>query len=1088
MAGLRLYTSNRLEILAQRLAEILKRPLASPLDKEVIVVQSKGMERWVRMELALYHGICANLRLLFPNAMMHEIFREAFKDLPEDSFYNPAIMTWKIMNILPARIKMPGFEGIRSYLGDHIRHLKWFQLSERIADTFDQYLIFRPEMILSWEEGKGDHWQALLWRELVKGHEKSHRAVLKKAFMDLARKRSISMKNLAQRISIFGISSLPSYHMDVFAALSWFVDMNLFLMNPCKEYWVDIVSDREMKRFIKDDKRHDLEDELHLERGNTLLASMGHQGREFFSLITKLECEEHEFFQDAGSQDILSCIQSDILFLRETVGEPEQKKMISEDDTSIQVHSCHGPMREMEVLYDNLLSMFEKYPDIAPKDILVMTPDIETYAPFIQAVFGVADEDRKRIPFSIADRRAKSENQLAGAFFAILDLCDSRFGAREVLSLLEYPSIRQRFHLSEEDIPLIHRWVTETGIRWGIDAQHREEIGLPPFSENTWRFGLDRLLLGYAMPMKEERIFKGILPYGFVEGGDAQVLGKLAEFAETLFYHVVPLNRARPLDEWSKTLTAFLDRFFLPAKNTEREIQMIRGTLHDLAGQKDISGFHQKVELEVIKAYLVRHLEKEGYGSGFIAGGITFCAMLPMRSIPFKAICLVGMNNNAYPRQTKTLGFDLIAKHPRWGDRSVRKDDRYLFLETILSARKALYISYVGQSPQDNSQISPSVLVSELIDYLEAQFTIPGKDLTGHIITNHRLQAFSTAYFSGPERLFTYSGEDLQAARRALEVRRAPRPFISTGLTKPPTDREAIDLGQAIGFFANPAQTFLKQRLGIRLERSRKRLDEIESFEVEGLDRYHLEQLLVEKGVSGSDIRDILPVIGASGQLPHGVVGECVLEKLSRGALEFVDTIKMQTGKISLEPIDLSLHLSQFDLRARISSVYPDSLVQYRYSRLKAKDHLKMWLSHLLLNAFGPEDYPKKSMLLGKGELWLYSPLRESEKTFERLLEVFLQGLRKPIHFFPESSLKYAEELIRNGKQEHTALQHARNTWYGTEYQRGECQDDYYIICFGNTDPLDDEFKELAVDIYVPLLECRKKVSSQKVRVTLKNQ
>jgi len=181
MPGLKLYSSNRLENLAQKLAELLRLPLPSPLQSEIILVQSKGMERWVSMELARYHGVCANYRFPFPNHFVYAIFRELIPDLEETSPFAQEIMTWKVMRTLPLNLKKKEFESLRNYLSEGAADLKLFQLSQRIADLYDQYLLFRPEMVLGWEKGQENHWQATLWREVVKGIERKHRTALERS-------------------------------------------------------------------------------------------------------------------------------------------------------------------------------------------------------------------------------------------------------------------------------------------------------------------------------------------------------------------------------------------------------------------------------------------------------------------------------------------------------------------------------------------------------------------------------------------------------------------------------------------------------------------------------------------------------------------------------------------------------------------------------------------------------------------------------------------------------------------------------------------------------------------------------------------
>jgi exodeoxyribonuclease V gamma subunit len=450
LPGLRLYTSNRLEKLAEKLAETVGVPLASPLDKEIIVVQSRGMQRWVSMQLAKRHRICANIQFPYPNHFVQDIFGKVLPDLPEHSPFEPEIMMWKIMKLLPTCIRRPEFKSLKDYLADSEVDLKYFQLSERIADTFDQYLLFRPEMIFRWERGQERHWQAVLWRELVKETGKGHRAQVAKAFFEAIRRFPSQEHGLPERISIFGISALPRFHIQVLAAISRFTQVNLFLMNPCREYWGDILSGWEMKKTAAKQGALELPpQELYMEKGNSLLASTGKLGRDFFALANEFECEEFESFEEPGEETLLSCIQSDILNLRERNQETEGKKTVESCDLSIQIHSCHSPMREMEVLYDRLLNMFEKNPNLKPTDILVMTPDIETYAPYIRAVFDMPVDESKAIPYSIADRSIRKENEIIDTFLDVLDLEGSRYGVSQVLSILESASVRRRFGLTE---------------------------------------------------------------------------------------------------------------------------------------------------------------------------------------------------------------------------------------------------------------------------------------------------------------------------------------------------------------------------------------------------------------------------------------------------------------------------------------------------------------------------------------------------------------------------------------------------------------------------------------------------------------
>ncbi|MFZ0448829.1 MAG: exodeoxyribonuclease V subunit gamma [Desulfatiglandaceae bacterium] len=1083
--GLKLYTSNRMELLGERIAEVLKAPLSSPLEKEIIVVQSKGMERWLKMRIATHHGVCANVQFPYPNAFVDDISRKVLRDFTEKSPFDPAVMTWRILDLLPDCVRQSGFEAIRSYVGGVRSELKKYQLAATISDLFDQYLTFRPDMILSWEKGAEKDWQAMLWRRLIEKTGGLHRAALhRRLITDLGGKNRRGFLELPERISVFGISTLPPFHLQILSALAHVTEVNLFLMNPCREYWGEIFSQRGKEAFLKRaGQGGDESGPLHLEEGNSLLASMGTLGREFFSMVTELECEEQRYFMEPEPVNLLQTLQTDILNLRDRPAEGLEKSAVVAHDQSIRIHSCHTPMREMEVLYDQLLSMFEDDPALQPRDILVMTPDIEAYAPFVQAVFGVPESEETRIPFSIADRSPVAESPLFESFLAVLELTKGRFTTEDVLNVLECEAIREKFRFTEQDLSMIRHWTGESGIRWGRDGAQRQGMGLPPYSENTWRFGLDRLLLGYAMPGSNHgRIFKDILPFDQVEGEDAAVLGRFVAFLENLMSHVADLGKPRTIQTWAKTLQKILEDLFSEEGTGQRNAQMIRQSLADLREQAEISGFSGTLPLDAVKSAFLKQLGNKTYGSGFLTEGVTFCSMLPMRSIPFKVICVVGMNGDAYPRQTRKLGFDLMIRKPRRGDRSRRNDDRYLFLETILSARDILYISYVGQSVEDNSTVPPSSLVSELLDYLEENFEFPGssaENVQERLVVSHRLQAFSPAYFNGNRKYFSYSGENLEASMQKLSTSRAPCAFISTGISPPGDEWKTVSLDAFMAFFSSPARFLLKERLGITLGVQDTGLHETEPFKVDGLEKYLLEQHLLGEILSGKDPAHLFRGLKLEGRMPHGMAGKCTFERLSQGVEAFAKEVRKQSGDVPAHSLELEVDLNGLLVKGRIDGIRPTGLLQYRYTTAKAKDHLALWIKHLLINQAGDPGIPRQSTLLASDGCWIYSPVDSSRELLEHLGKIYLRGLEKPLPFFPDTSLAYAKACLSEERHDADALERARARWIGNPYQphSGESEDDFYQLCFRQTDPFDDKFRALALEIFGPLLAATKKIS-----------
>jgi exodeoxyribonuclease V gamma subunit len=1074
MAGLHIFTSNRMEVLIEQLADQVCEPLASPLAPEIIVVQSRGMERWITMELARRNGICANVEFPFPNAFLESVFRSISETPDGLSAFDPQVLAFRIMAILPDFLDRPDFTELRAYLAEDRHQLKLFQLAGKLSGLFDQYAVFRPDMLLRWEQGSVEpdrthRWQSQLWRTLATETPAPHRTRMKDLLLRALRRGIGDRSRLPERVTMFGISYLPPFYLDAFAELAHVIGVHLFLLNPCREYWGQIATPREMhvieRRYSGDG---DAGPELHLDPGHRLLSSLGALGRDFFEMIAGFGAPQEDRFEEPAGDTLLTRLQSDILNLQAAAPGADRPA-----DDSIRIHSCHSPMREIEVLRDQLLSMLGQDPDLRPQDIVVMAPDIGVYAPYVSAVFGSETEDRLRIPFSIADRGPIGEHRLESGFFALLDLKGSRFGASEILRLLEFPGVKEKAGLAESDLPLIERWVRQANIRWGEDARSLQALGLPGQAHNTWKAGIERLLLGYAMPSRGADVFHGILAVDAMEGGETHVLGNFLDFLARTFELARNLDRRRPLGAWRSLLKTALNGFFQSDETSETEFQKIERLLDELAGFEDSAGFGTDVGLDVVGAFLADRAESARIGHGFLSGGVTFCAMLPMRTIPFKVVCLVGMNHDAFPREHVPLPFDLMAGHPRRGDRSRRKDDKYLFLESILSARHRLYISYVGQGIQDNSPRPPSVLVSELIETLAPDGVLPDGSTPAGWVTQHRLQSFSRAYFQCGGPLFSYSREDL-AVYSGGSARREPDPFFRRALPICPEDAErwrAVTIEALSAFFSSPARFLVQNRLGIRLEKEAVLLDESEPFALDPLSAYRLGQSLLQHRLAGSDPMELLEVFRAAGDLPHGRVGEYLFARLSGEVDEFAARVRDLLPLGVPEPMDVAHAIGGFDVSGRLTGLSVQGCVQMRYAGIKGKDFLTIWLQHLLLCLTAPGIPDRRSLLIGKGQAWSLGPVDGAAQILEALLGVYRRGLSEPLPFFPESSLAFFEKLADGAGDAPQALSAARRHWLGSDYAPGESENPYHRLCFGDSDPLGEDFKRLAVAVFQPLFE-----------------
>jgi exodeoxyribonuclease V gamma subunit len=577
--------------------------------------------------------------------------------------------------------------------------------------------------------------------------------------------------------------------------------------------------------------------------------------------------------------------------------------------------------------------------------------------------------------------------------------------------------------------------------------------------------------MGYALPGNAERLFGGILPCDNIEGMETQALGRLLEYLYGLFAMTKLLEQPGKPREWTNALSSLLDQFFKCKETAQGDLQALRQIIQRLSSLSERSGFDAPLHIDIIKAFLHRHAEQRTAGAGFMSGGVTCCEMLPMRSIPFKVICLLGLNHDAYPRPARKLGFDLMARHPRAGDRSRRRDDRYLFLEALLSARQALIISYCGQSIADNAPLPPSVLVSELLDVIEQGFRTQEGTATARLTTHHRLQAFHSTYFCTESSRLSYSEENLHAAIRLQERRDQPH-FIQDPLPGPGQEWKTVDIGELVRFYQNPSRFWIEKRLLTTIPESGDMPADTEAFDLRGLDRYGLEQDLLAGVLAGRRLEELFAVYRAAGRLPHGNVGAGHCKALTRDIETFAARIRPYFQEKPSEFFDVCLDISGFRLTGHIEPYGPDGLFQYRFTDLKAKDHLRMWIQHLVLLSAARQ--PVTSKLAGRDEMWIYAPAQDVEVLLEGLLSIYWNGLSMPIHFFPDSSFEFASQALLKGKPVADAIRSARRIWYGSEYNRGESEDRYYRRCFENREALDEEFQRLSLIVCEPIFKFRK--------------
>lgn len=1064
-----LVQSNFLETLLLRMMEILAHPLEDPLVPETIVVQNQGMARWLSQRIALCAGIAANVDFPLPARFIWQLFAGQL-DVPENSsVYDREVMLWRILQLLTGPAACPVSDATESYLRDDPDGRKAFHLAAKIADLFDRYLVYRPDMLLAWEGGVDADWQAVLWRQIAAGGP-PHRAELLLRFREKCRSGALDPKALPERVCVFGVSSLAPAYLEILSAVGRSTDVHLFHLNPCRHYWADLASGTEMARRRRTWRRKNLADVSgYFETGNPLLASWGQAGREFFHLLSGLEVTEEECYREPAGAGLLASLQRDLLDLVNSADPGEEKTVVAEDDCSIQFHACSSRLREVQVLHDRLLGLFAADSALEPRDILVMAPDIEAYAYAVRAVFDCAPRERF-IPPALADRPLLREQPVTEAFCSLIALADGRGTAPEVIAFLEFGPVLRKWGMDEEGLTTIRRWIRDGNIRWGFDRRHRQEHDQEMSELHTWSFGLKRLLLGY-FGGGDAPVFQDIVPCSSISAEEAVLLGRFIGFLESLRRCCRKLREEQTARHWGEVLLEALDLFFAPGGDDEQQhLATLRETVCRFTDQCREAGFTGPVSPVVIREYFRQALSMAAGGQSFLNGRVTFCNMVPMRSIPFKVICLLGMNDTDYPRKQAAVSFDRMAAEPMPGDRNRRNDDMYLFLEAILSARSVLYISWIGRDQVDNSLRLPSVVVSGLMDYIRRGCCPAAGDGDLPRITEHPLQPFNPRCFDGSTGWSSYAREWLPGVGAGAEDF-----FFFSRLPEPEVEWRTIDIRMLQRFWSHPVRFLLRERLGLGLREDEDSMPEKEPFVTGGLERYQLLAALLRRQLFREEKGDPLHRLQLSGELPHGSFGANVCRELERAAAEMGTRLAplFSSPRPALE-VDVSV--DGFRLTGWLDGLYAQGCVRFRPAALKGMDLLRLWIEHLVLLTLDDTGQVMTSRHVAADKTVVLGRVGDPRFELRRLLDLYWQGLREPLHFFPETSLAWC--LAGEGGKDIEA----GRCWNGGFRKKGEGEDPAYRIGLRGGIPLDQNFRELAVAVYTPLLQVMESECSRLTR------
>jgi exodeoxyribonuclease V gamma subunit len=1072
---LQLHFANRLETLTDELVARLgaEGRAGAVLAPAQVIVPGAAIQRWLTLRIARAHAVCANVAFSFLARWLWEQIVRLVPGVAPQSPFEPGVLAWRVL----AAFDDAGWADAQPRLADWLRGadpVMRYELAVRVAALYDQYLAYRPDWLEAWARDEpaalatadaaaaaDARWQAGLWRRLVGATLGTDPTARMHPAMRLlqALEAPAARARLPGAAHVFCLPAMPPVYLERLRELGRHVDVHVYALNPCREYWFEVVDRRRLAWLSLRG------DEQYHEEGNRLLAAWGRQAQSQLGLLVEAAgdaVQDDARFVEAARPTLLARLQDAILDLVDL--EPGGV-VLEDDDRSIEIHVCHSLTRELEVLHDRLLALFAAAPaadepPLHPGDVLVLVPDLEAAAPLVDTVFGTAAPER-RLPYAITGRPRSRVNEPARALLDVLALAGSRCAVTEVFGLLQQPAVARRFGLAEDELAQVRAWLLEAGVHWALDAAHRARLELPALARHTFADGLERLYLGYALPDELQEPFDGRLPAGGAEGSLALTLGALWHFVDALAALRERLGAPLPPAQWPAALADTLAAFVAPDDAQLEDLREVHAALDTLATQWTRAEAGAPLPLDVVRAALAQALDDEARG-GVPTGAITFASLHALRNVPARVICALGLADGAWPTAARPAEFDLMARAPRRGDRQRRVDERNVFLDLLLAARDRVHLSYAGRSVRDNAPLPPSVLVAELLEYLLPAITPPDADALARaaaqdrLVVEHPLQAFSERAFrvDADPRLRSFQRDFAQALRQslagaeddlfalavpetgadlddaALDEDVPPHepagPFVVEPLPPPGPEWQEVPVDRLARFFRNPSRFLLEQRLGIALRRPEEELSDDEPWRPELSGRSPLVDMLLPAFLAGANLADARRLALAGAEVPDGAFGRHALERELQALQAFAQGVREFTAQPALAPHAAAVEVVVDGATWRVHGGFADlrarGLLQARYAKVRPATYLDAWLEHLLLCATAPAGVAPETTGIGRagGESragrYRLRACADPRAVLAGLVGLYTRGLREPLAFFPASSWELVDKGLDLGR------------------------------------------------------------------------
>lgn len=1103
---LRLHRSERADRLVDALAGVLADPLNDPFEAEVVAVPARGIERWLTQQLSLslgasagrMDGVCANVDFPSPGRLAAAVTAAATGVDREDDPWLPERAVWPLLEVVDANLDEAWLAPVAAHLagrvgrpegGDGATHR--FTLARRVTDLFDRYWVHRPEMVRQWVAGHdtdGDGgllppdaaWQAALFRSLRRHIDVESPAERLDTACGRLRDEP-ALVDLPPHLSLFGLTRLPASHLAVLNAIGARREVHLFVLHPSRSLW-DRIAELPDRPPAPRRRRQDLTAAV---PRNPLLATWGRDAREVQTVLMGSDEDRTDEHHPLTSEPttLLHRLQDDVRSDRAppgvpTAGSEDRRAFIDADDRSIQVHACHGRERQVEALRDAILHLLADDPTLQPRDVIVMCPDIDAYAPLISATFGERGraegddhddgdtEPGMQVPslhVRLADRSPGATNPVLAAMSEVLELTAGRVTASQVLDFASREPVRRRFRLDDDDLARVQEWTAAAGVRWGFDAVHRAPYKLDALEVNTWKSGLDRLLLGVSMAEEDLRLVGDVLPLDDVDSGDIDLAGRLAELVDRLSDAVDALSGPKPVDAWAAAIAGAAAALTATSERDSWQQNQLERILDEVVAESTAGPTTggSPLALGEVQALLADRLRPQPTRANFRTGHLTMCTLVPMRSVPHRVVCLLGLDDGVFPRQTASDGDDLVQRAPRVGDHDARSEDRQLLLDALLAATDHLVVTYAGRDERTNASRPPAVPVGELLDVVEATArTERGTPVREQVVVHHPLQPFDARNFTAgalaPDRHWSFDAVALDGARASLAPRAARPPFLLGALPAATTD--VIELDDLVRFVQHPVKAFLRQRLGVVVRGGDDEPADAMPVALDALDAWGVGERLVDARLAGTGAATCVAAEVARGALPPGALGARTLDDVMPIVERIVSSaVAVQRPGAERRTVTVAVEVGGRSVVGTVPDVLDDLLRSVTYSRLGPKHRLTAWVRLLALTAADSETaYRASSIGRGGGEdvdVASISPLGDHADARHRaalhhlgtLVDLYDRGMREPLPIYAKTSAAYAE--ARRAGRNPTSK--GRDAWGSRKFDNEDREPEHVLVMDG---------------------------------------